>query len=953
MGGENVRRLQLALKNLGFEPGPVDTVYGPLTADAVRRFQKQHGLQVDGIVGPETWNRLSELPEGAALEGRRLTGPLFGATGGEDVMNLQLALRDLGHNPGKIDGVYGPDTERAVIAFQRSVGLPRDGLVGAQTRERLAAALRRGRGAGPVVAVASRHDRAVVGEIAHELGDLSGGVREVENEPSWHTGIHDRLDRAGAVLLCLSPAFPVEKYAHSAEGQTLIERARAGKIRLVPVVLVPTPWSSTPFGDFQAAQGASAISESTDSSAAIATLVAEVRRLLDRVRPDATTETALTGPLYAGYSPDSVAQQDELGVQDLVDVLCSVLAAENLEPPLALGLFGPWGSGKSFFMRQMQRRIQELADRSLDAVADAQATYYCTHIRQVDFNAWLYSDSDLWPSLAAEVFRGVAGIEPASVEASGRPSQQQPSGAAAKLHVQKVQAEAEKQELQQALDQTTHRLEELEELARSPDQPSGAGDAVGAAPGAVGDNLSLGRRLARGWREASTRGRLAVGSFAMLGVGLVGLAIADPSTATRVSAAVGSVIAVGSAAGASLHSVNRIFEQDRARQREWEERQRLEARRATLKQQLQEKERHSEEAGAVINAVSANLVLPLAEYADEQVKFWSQQERVGVVTEIRRRFLRLSDFITKSRAARRAGEPDPAPLDRVIVYVDDLDRCPADVVVHVLEAIKLLMDLPHFVVVVGVDPRWLYASLEQWLYGMAASGQGHRAPGSPWTATPEDYLEKIFQYSVKLPPMTSGGYARLVTSLFRPPPAPEGTDTPDGKRRDTATTAVSGPDVAGPDGTGQEAKSDGGPDKLSVDDLTPTDLLLSAGELTFMSQLGWLIRTPRSAKRLTNVYRLLRVAVGEERLVHEREYEIVLALLAAVVGAPRQASQLFRDIDAGVDDAWQRFTEHLPLPVTSEPEATVVDLQAPLPALKRWAGVVDSFAFHPWPQASA
>jgi uncharacterized protein YkwD len=58
--GEAVEVLQRALQRAGFDPGPVDGEFGPMTAAAVRSFQAARGLVVDGIVGPQTWSALGE-----------------------------------------------------------------------------------------------------------------------------------------------------------------------------------------------------------------------------------------------------------------------------------------------------------------------------------------------------------------------------------------------------------------------------------------------------------------------------------------------------------------------------------------------------------------------------------------------------------------------------------------------------------------------------------------------------------------------------------------------------------------------------------------------------------------------------------------------------------------------------------------------------------------------------
>jgi hypothetical protein len=52
--GESVRTLQAQLRTAGFDPGPVDGIFGPQTTIAVRRFQAAAGITVDGLAGPQT-----------------------------------------------------------------------------------------------------------------------------------------------------------------------------------------------------------------------------------------------------------------------------------------------------------------------------------------------------------------------------------------------------------------------------------------------------------------------------------------------------------------------------------------------------------------------------------------------------------------------------------------------------------------------------------------------------------------------------------------------------------------------------------------------------------------------------------------------------------------------------------------------------------------------------------
>ncbi len=73
MASAAVKGIQQALKDKGFDPGEVDGIWGRNTIAAVKRFQAQHGLEVDGVVGPKTTTALfAGAPQSAPT-----TGPLL------------------------------------------------------------------------------------------------------------------------------------------------------------------------------------------------------------------------------------------------------------------------------------------------------------------------------------------------------------------------------------------------------------------------------------------------------------------------------------------------------------------------------------------------------------------------------------------------------------------------------------------------------------------------------------------------------------------------------------------------------------------------------------------------------------------------------------------------------------------------------------------------------------
>lgn len=141
--GTAVTQLQQALFVLGFDPEGVDGFFGPLTEAAVRAFQDDRGLPIDGVVGPKTKGALVALREVARNvtvldpDGRTLS---LGALG-DDVEMLQQLLRVLGHDPGPIDGAFGSKTTGSVRAYQENAGILIDGVVGRGTRTAMAASL--------------------------------------------------------------------------------------------------------------------------------------------------------------------------------------------------------------------------------------------------------------------------------------------------------------------------------------------------------------------------------------------------------------------------------------------------------------------------------------------------------------------------------------------------------------------------------------------------------------------------------------------------------------------------------------------------------------------------------------------------------------------------------------------------------------------------------------------
>jgi hypothetical protein len=318
----------------------------------------------------------------------------------------------------------------------------------------------------------------------------------------------------------------------------------------------------------------------------------------------------------------------------------------------------------------------------------------------------------------------------------------------------------------------------------------------------------------------------------------------------------------------------------------------------------------------------ASLPAQVARLAAARIADQTYAKSLGLVSTARADFKALSTWLREqgTQPAREPSPSDPRPskppprrVDRVILYIDDLDRCSPDQVVKVLQLVHMLLAFELFVVVVGVDVNWIRHALQHSIAGIAGPEHGE-VEGAP---TPQEYLEKIFQVAFWLEPMNPTRVASYLASLIRKP-------------------ATSSPAP-----------------RWEIDTL----------ELDFLRALSAQIATsPRRAKRLINVYRLIKARLSDTQLDTfltrsnhtSGPYQIALALLVIGVAAAGLGPGILGDLASATertlpdvihryrnrDVAWHAAADVLDTLNTTQPNMVFTELRG-------WALHVARFLLHP------
>lgn len=764
--------------------------------------------------------------------------------------------------------------------------------------------------------------------------------------------------------------------------------------------------------------------------------------------PAPTREIAIPLALLGNDNPDQNNLDDKLGVEAEAQAFARVAAARDVNPPLAFGIFGDWGSGKSFFMRLMQQYVDRLQapERSAKRAPEAASGLFHRNIVQIRFNAWHYAETELWASLVDNIFTELDRWVLARTQPQKRNALFDNLATARELTLESAERLLRRREEQRV---ATQRLADAERNLAAARETAGATprafwDAVcaafyktvsradvEAAAATLGlDHLSDDAEALKhsfdALKDDTLRGSVAAKSLLrrLLGApSLILLAVlvlilptalfglrnwlrSWPSLHDAVngihelvlSAAgvLASAAAVVGLAGGKVRAAVRKLEKFRAAMDDAVEGQLKKptdgvkaAEKALAKLRADITEAQSVLAASIERVAEAAREYEtgtgrgrLLRFVRDRVANGDYARHLGLIATIRKDFTQLSDLMVdqadtsvreeaerqskaygrrvraliradlakklmthdekmtllRSTAAPEAVRSDNSEpiFSRIILYIDDLDRCPPRKVVDVLQAVHLLLTFPLFIVVVAVDVRWVSRSLEAHYTELIGGAE---------SASANDYLEKIFQVPYWVRAMTPLDSQRLLEGLATAarrspgsvvagagrsgpvPRAPESQVTRASpgapgireteRQMETASAASTRPATAAdhssaPKPDPPSAEREGARDRREADrqnegerstesvgekaDETTRAIIaaraleLTPGERAFMRELApFAASTPRRVLRFLNVYRVIKASLGVkelDQLEGEAGYRALMTQLAIAVEAP-------------------------------------------------------------------
>ncbi|MGB2925775.1 MAG: P-loop NTPase fold protein [Limnothrix sp.] len=729
-----------------------------------------------------------------------------------------------------------------------------------------------------------------------------------------------------------------------------------------------------------------------------------------------------------GISNDLATGDDQLSIEDELQAIADVLLLRQLQPPIAVGILGNWGSGKSFGMHLIQERVHEIRCRPLtpaeawgeglenDPDREKKLSPYVGHVYQIKFNAWSYAKANLWASLMQEIFAELdrqitlenqlqeAGLDLlshqnlseilAKVESGDRQwfidyldkegqkenfktiqekdqlqnmvlktiadskteAVQSFEAKQKKLQKAKLAFEQKQKEIITEADTGQHLLigasiniiekrignplldklreDVKEELEKQNLDPENVPDFKEVVKGIMVRKMEdrsqaiswsiFSRWSCKNWRVLAVLMAL-IGSCVIVAYVLAHsqrpdlitqiVSMLAPSLPTIVvgQKLVDSFLKWKEEAELALYESQEQIEQAIEQRIETNpDLQVLQGNIQRLEQELAEDSKKLPKSEYV----------SLAEFVGDRLKPENYSNHLGILNQVQQDLKNLSDrLLPPDQNWDKIKNMFPRGIPRVVLYIDDLDRCPPRRVVEVLETVQLLLKTQLFVVVLAVDDRYIARALEEVYSGVL------KRRGKP---SGIDYLEKIIQIPYRMRPISREVTKQYLSSQIQ-------VVIPEESEQNQSDQSQKSLPVLIPEAIPNtvDITTDSSPIPIEKDQTESAQVAIPIQQTTQQSfesetieiqkkealssinkintitaqELELIVDcckyvdiTPRIGKRLINIYKILKIIWQQRREPSEATKKILFSFLALSGRYPDFMRSLFEEIDTQLQE---------------------------------------------------
>ncbi len=605
---------------------------------------------------------------------------------------------------------------------------------------------------------------------------------------------------------------------------------------------------------------------------------------------------------------DTDQGEDRLGVATIADALAETLVFKDMRPPFVLAVFGKWGRGKSYFFNLMQEYLINIQKRTAD---DLVKDTFAGHIYIVKFDSWTFSKGDIWSSLmyqilktlneqlqfeeklgkdallagdvsTIEVFRDLSTLEMEHIQEHKSILQKIKKGGdrASERLLRAINANYEQDQNDlETIEKEIHHEQTKKQAIRSVEVMKGHVNFLGkevldrllkkALDESSGckDNKSISQLI----QSIRTTNRYFLWCFslrlsnvapsvvicsALLVVFSAFLymdARAEDKIVARISGLFSVAVPVLTSVSSVLHKIDPVITN---LQRQADDPDYLEAGMGTAllgvlpksnygsfdDNALNDLKRKKEEIENRTLALKGN---SLRDVIANQIDASDYENNLGIVHKVQQDLKLISDGMLNKRQRDIFPRGDP----RIVLFIDDLDRCKHGDVVKVVEALQLLVKTKLFVAVLAIDPRYVTLSLEKHYNGILD-------PIQPPTGM--DFLEKMIQIPFRLPGVCGDSIDGFIDNEIT-------VEDPE-EKVDILGSLINAPEAANTTfmvnraGRRDTVANDSSLSDKVIEDLPSNKIHFTSNEKLMIKEVFKLFGVePRCMRRIVNVFKVLKV----------------------------------------------------------------------------------------------